>query len=112
MKFELDTKAKTVKLLGDATLGEVNEVLEKVLGSESRKYRLITTVTNYNPVYVGRPYIVDPYVRWWEYPVYYGGTTATSTDANLTLAGGGTTTGIFVCETGAGGCLTVTNTSN
>lgn len=110
MKFELDTKAKTVKLLDDATLGEVTEVLEKVLGSEAKEYRLITTVANYNPVFVGRPYIVEPYVRWWTSPIYCGGTTS----GLITLTGGTDTSSsaTYVCETGANGCLTVTNTSN
>lgn len=112
MKFELDTKAKTVKLLDDATLGEVNELLEKVLGGEAKKYRLVTTVTNYNPVYVGRPYIVDPYVRWWGSPVYCGGTTATYSGADITLTVGASSSGTYVCETGTNGYLTVTNISN
>ncbi len=104
MKFELDTKSKTVKLLDDATLGEVNEVLEKVLGGESKEYRLITTVTNYAPIYLGRPYVVDPYVRWWGNPIYCGSTTATLTTSEPS--------GTYVCETGTNGSLTVTNTSN
>jgi len=107
MKFELDTNAKTVKLLDDATLGEVSEVLKKVLGDEAKEYRLITTV-NHNPVYVGRPYVVDPYVRWWGSPIYYGGTTTTFTGSEITTSSSAT----FVCETGTNGCLTVTNTAN
>lgn len=106
MKFELDTAAKTVKLLGDATLGEVNEILEKVLGDEAKNYRLITTATNYNPIWISQPYVIPPYVRWWADPVYCG----TSTGTTLTTGNTGTSTA-FLCETGSNG-ITVTNLSN
>ncbi len=98
MKFELDTNAKTVKLLEDATLGDVNEVLEKVLGDEAKQYRIITHVVNYNPVVIGRPYEIRPWPYWWQNPV------TVFTDC-------GTSTGNFICET-TSGTVTVTNLAN
>lgn len=99
MKFELDTNAKTVKLLEDATLGDVNAVLEKVLGDEAKRYRIITHVVNYNPVVIGRPYEIRPWPYWWQNPVMV----YTST--------GETSAGTFLCET-TSGTVTVTNLAN
>lgn len=95
MKFELDTNAKTVKLLEDATLGDVNAVLEKVLGDEAKRYRIITNVVNYNPVFVGRPYEIRPWPYWWQNPV-------------TVFTECGTTTGNFLCSTN-GETLTVSH---
>lgn len=99
MKFELDTNAKTVKLLEDATLADVNAVLEKMLGDEAKSYRIITHMVNYNPVIINRPYEVLPYPYWWQNPV----TVCTDNKPASTFLLN-TTTG---CES-----LTVSNLSN
>lgn len=138
MKFELDTSAKTVKLLEDATLGEVSEVLDKLLGEEAKKFKIVTVVNNYNPVVVGQPYYVL-YRPWWlsggRYVTTGGATTGgaitlqsggaitlqsggagctgTYLDSSgfVTLTSGGTGTA-FLCESGNGNGLTVTNLSS
>lgn len=76
MKFELDTNAKTVKLLEDATLGDVNAVLEKVLGKEAKQYRIITNVTYYNPTFVTSPCVIRPTPFWWQSPLWQPYTTS------------------------------------
>lgn len=99
MKFELDTNAKTVKLLEDATLADVNAMLEKVLGDEARQYRIITNVVNYNPVIINQPYEVRPYPYWWQNPV------TGCTDNKLAST--------FLLNTTTGGeTLTVSNLNN
>lgn len=70
MKFELDTTAKTVKLLTDATLGQINEVMKRVLGEEADQFLLITNVTYYNPTFVTQPLVIRPTPFWWQSPVW------------------------------------------
>lgn len=69
MKFELDTNAKTVKLLEEATLGQINEVMKRVLGEEADQFRIITNVT-YNPIFVTQPVVIRPTRYWWESPIW------------------------------------------
>ncbi len=102
MKFELDTNAKTVKLLEEATLGDVNAVLEKVLGEDAKTYRIITNVVNYNPVIINRPYEIRPYPHWWQNPV-----TVTYTSNETTSSGK-----YLVNTTTDGDSLMVTNLTN
>jgi hypothetical protein len=93
MKFELDTNAKTVKLLEDATLGDVNAVLEKVLGDEARQYQIITNAAYYRPVIVSRPIEIWPTRRWWDSPIWVDYSTSgkfeitcSTSDASMNVA--------------------------
>lgn len=70
MKFELDTNAKTVKLLEDATLGDISTVMKKVLGDEANKYRILTTVTYCNSTIVTQPIVIKPTPFWWQSPLW------------------------------------------
>lgn len=70
MKFELDTTAKTIKLLEDATIGQINQVLKKVLGEEADQFRIITTVTYYNPTFITQPIEIRPTRYWWQSPFW------------------------------------------
>lgn len=106
MKFELDTNAKTVKLLEDATLGDINTILEKVLGEDAKRYRIITNVVNYNPVIIGRPYEIRPWPYWWQNPV----TVYTTTGETATISGVNPC-GTFLCET-TPDTVKVTNLAN
>ncbi len=101
MKFELDTNSKTVKLLEDATLGDIIEVLEKVLGNEAKRYRIITHVVNYNPVFISRPYEIWTRPFWWQNPITIYGDGGS----------GGTSTGTFLLEA-TSDTVTVTNLAN
>ncbi len=93
MKFELDTTAKTVKLLSNATLGEVNEVLKKILGKDADQFCIITTVVNYNPVVIGQKY-------WWP-------NATPITVPCLTITGNA-----LLCETTTGNTLIVSELAN
>lgn len=101
MKFELDTNSKTVKLLEDATLGDIIGILEKVLGNEAKRYRIITHVVNYNPVFISRPYEIWQRQFWWQDHF------TTCADGGF----GGTSTGTFLLET-TSDTVTVTNLAN
>lgn len=102
MKFELDTTEKTIKLLTDATLGEINEVLGKVLGDEAKQFKIITHVVNYNPVVISRPYEIRPWPYWWQNP-----------GPVFTTECGVTSGTAFLCETSnVSNTITLTNLEN
>lgn len=72
MKIQLDTNSKTIKLDESVNLGELQEVLEKILPNNKWKnYKLETNtiINNWsNPIVIDR-YPYNPY-PWWSTQPY------------------------------------------
>lgn len=66
MKIQLDTTEKTIKVEEAVNLGELMEVIEKVL-PDWKDYKISPTVINHfaSPIII-RERRYDPYYPWWQ----------------------------------------------
>lgn len=82
MKIQLDTTSKVIRLEESVNLGELQEILEKLLPNDSwKEFKLEPMVISKwsNPIVIDRYRPSFPY-PWWQQPsILYQGTTQSST---------------------------------
>jgi len=96
MKFQLDTKDKTIKVEGTVNLEELFEVLKKILpNGEWKQFSLEsnTTITWVNPITIPYyPYYPPLPYPWWQPSITYSsdgiGTTLDITPTSYSLGEG------------------------